>query len=203
MTPGARLLAGMIALAAILAVGVQFGVVQAGRPGQEDLAVRAWIMLRYFTILTNLLVAAVMAAVALGRRPPVDLLATASLGIVIVGAVYHALLAPPQPLPGWEWWTDLGYHTVVPLGAALWWLAFGGHGLRLRRLWLWLTWPMSYCVYALARGQADGIYPYFFLDLGRFGAAQVGLNVLGLLAAFALAGALLWGSARALGRARV
>lgn len=201
MSPAARALAALIAVAALGAVLVQFWVVQADRVGQENLAVRAWIMLRFFTILSNLFIGLVMAAVALGRRPGPDWLATPTLAILMVGAVYHTLLA--QPMPGLEWWTDLGYHTLAPLGAGLWWLAFGGHGLRLRRLWVWLTWPAGYCAYALGRGQLDGVYPYFFVDVGRFGWAQVGLNVVGLVLAFGLAGVVLWAIARVLGRAQV
>lgn len=116
----------------------------------------------------------------------------------MVGGIYHALLA--TPMRGVEWWTDLGYRTLAPVLTGLWWLAFGGHGLRLRRLWVWLLWPFGYCLYALGRGLADGIYPYFFVDVGRFGWAQVGLNIAGLVLVFALAGLVLWGIARALGR---
>lgn len=196
--PGSRMIAAVIAMVAIGAVAVEYFLVLAARPGMDDAVHRLWVLLRYFTILTNLLLGVTMLGLAAGARLSVDLLATVTLGIVMVGGVYHTLLM--QDLSGLAWWNDHALHTATPVLTAVWWLAFGGHGLRLGRLWVWLLWPFGYCLYALALGQADGIYPYFFVDLGRLGAVQVALNIAGLVAAFALAGALLWASARALGR---
>lgn len=198
MTGAARTLAALIALVSLGAVALQYTLVVADASGNSGALARLWVLLRFFTILSNLLLGGIMLAVALGARPGPDGLATVTLAIVLVGAVYHTLLA--QDLTGLAWWADHGLHTAAPLLAAVWWLAFGGHGLRLRRLWVWLTWPTAYCLYALARGQADGIYPYFFLDVGRLGWAQAGLNIAGLVAAFGLAGVGLWASARLLGR---
>ena len=186
-----RTLAAAVALCALGAVVVQYTVVQAGRPDPEGLLARAWSMARYFTILTNLLTGAVFAAIALGRRPSAAVVAGVVLSISMVGIVYHALLAPPDPLPGWEFWTDLGYHTLAPLGAFLWWVAWGDKRISARDLPLWLAWPTLYCVYALARGMLDGRFPYFFLDIGRFGAGTVAAYIAGLVAVFAAFGLLL------------
>lgn len=193
--PGSRLIAAVIAAVAFGAVALQYARVA----GDHDALGRLWVLLRYFTILTNLLVGATMLALAAGGRPSADLMATVTLGIVMVGGIYHALLA--QQLSGLAWWADQALHTATPVLTGLWWLAFGGHGLRLSRLWVWLLWPFGYCLYALGRGLTDGTYPYFFVDVGRYGWAQVGLNIAGLVALFALAGLVLWGIARALGRA--
>jgi hypothetical protein len=194
----ARSLAALIAVVALGAVAVQHTLIVADAAGDASALARLWVLLRFFTILSNLFLGGVMLAVALGARPGPDLLATVTLAIVLVGGVYHTLLA--QDLTGVAWWADHGLHTATPVLAAVWWLAHGGHGLRLRRLWVWLTWPTGYCLYALARGQADGIYPYFFIDLGRLGASQVALNIAGLVAAFGLAGVLLWACAKVRGR---
>lgn len=198
MSGAARSLAALIAVVALGAVAVQHTLIVADAAGDASALARLWVLLRFFTILSNLFLGGVMLAVALGARPGPDLLATVTLAIVLVGAVYHTLLA--QDLTGVAWWADHGLHTATPVLAAVWWLAHGGHGLRLRRLWVWLTWPTGYCLYALARGQADGIYPYFFIDLGRLGASQVALNIAGLVAAFGLAGVLLWACAKVRGR---
>lgn len=200
MGPAARLLAACLALVAFGAVITEYLLMDPARPGLGDPVSRLWVLLRYFTILSNLLLGGVMLAVALGRRPGPDWLATATLAIGMVGLIYHTLLQ--QNLVGLAWWNDHALHTVTPLGAAIWWLGFGGHGLSLSRLWVWLCWPFGYCLYAMGRGQIDGIYPYFFLDIGRYGVTQVALNIGGLVAAFALAGIALWLIARILGRAQ-
>jgi len=189
--PLARAAAADIALIALAAVLVQFFVVQAARPGFEDLGTRAWHMLRYFTILTNLLAAATFAAIALDRAPTARFVAGVVLSISMVGIVYHTLLVPPEPLPGWEFWTDLGYHTLAPLGAFVWWVIWGDKRLGLRDLPGWLVWPFGYCVWALIRGQFEGIYPYFFFDLARVGPLVVTGYIVGLVIAFALFGVLM------------
>ncbi|GAB4273511.1 MAG: hypothetical protein Kow0013_27430 [Pararhodobacter sp.] len=172
------------------------------QPDGSGWGAELWAMLRYFTILTNILTGVVLTRVALGRPPTAGVLAGTLLSIVMVGAVYHALLAPETPLDGLRWWTDFGFHTVVPVGTALWWLTFAPKALRIVQLPYWLLWPLGYCVYALARGALDGRYPYFFLDLDRFGTAYVAGYIAGLVAAFALVGLILWLIARLLSGTR-
>ena len=203
MTQGLpRALAALIALIAFAAVLVQFFVVNAARPEMADLGHRAWSMLRYFTILTNILAGATFAAIALGRAPSARFVASVVLSISMVGIVYHTLLAPETPLPGWEYWTDLGYHTLVPSGSVLWWTLWGDKRVRLADLPWWLSWPLGYCVWALIRGQVEGRYPYFFFDLDRFGAGVVAGYIAGLVVAFALMGLVLLVIARLSGAPR-
>jgi hypothetical protein len=178
------LILGAVALAAVVAEFVRLG----GRPGLADWGARAWEMARFFTILTNVLVAGAMLAQGLGRRVPADLVMTAVLNILMVGAVYQVLLRPEMPFQGLRFWTDLALHALVPAGAVLWWLGFGPRGLAAARVPRWLIWPAAYCGYALWRGLAEGRYPYFFVDVGRFGWAQVGLNIAGLVAVFGVVG---------------
>ncbi len=178
------LFVGLVALMALLGEFVRLGRL----PDFADWGRRLWRMARYFTILTNALVAGVMLGIAARRRVPGDLVMTAVLGIALVGAVYQTLLRPAAPFQALHWWTDMALHGAVPALTLGWWLAFGPRGLSGVRVWLWLVWPMAYCAYALGRGAVDGRYPYFFVDVGRFGWGQVGLNILGLAAVFALVG---------------
>jgi hypothetical protein len=46
--------------------------------------------------------------------------------------------------------------------------------------------PALYLAYALARGAFDGWYPYYFLDPTLQSGIQLGLNILGTLAVFAV-----------------
>lgn len=167
-------------------------------PELQNWALRAWGLTRYFTILTNALVAVLMARHALGRPDHADWHMTATLGIVMVGVVYQTLLVPAVPLTGALWATDFAFHAAVPVLALLWWLAFAPKPETLATLPKWLIWPAVYCLYALIRGAFDGRYPYFFLDAAQFGLIRILLNCLGFLAVFSLAGVALW----ALGRAR-
>ena len=198
MARWAALILGTIALAALVAEFHRLG----SRPMLEDWGARLWSMARYFTILTNALVAATMLAVAAGRRVPVDLIMTGVLNIVMVGAVYQVLLRPETGFTGLRFWTDLALHALVPVGTVAWWLGWGPRGLATARVPRWLVWPLAYCLYALWRGATEGRYPYFFVDVGRFGWAQVGLNIAGLVLVFAALGWAVAALSRGLARAR-
>lgn len=186
MARTAALILGALTLGALIAEFHRLG----GRPGLADWSARLWAMGYYFTILTNTLVAVVMLALAAGRRVPADVVMTAVLNIALVGAVYQALLRPPGPLrlQSLRDWTDILFHAVVPVLVLLWFLVLGPRGMAPGRVLRWLAWPAAYCAYALWRGAGEARYPYFFLDIGRFGEAQVALNIAGLLAVFAAVG---------------
>lgn len=194
-----RNLAALVALAALCGLVLQF-LVSGATEGLADPLLRLWALGRFFTILTNALVFVSFALFASGRNPGDSWMAGVVLSIGMVGLVFHLLLAPEVPLTGLTFWADLWLHTLTPLIAVLWWLGWGGRALTLADVPRWLIWPAGYCLYALLRGQIDGIYPYFFLDVGRFGAARIALNILGLCLGFALAGLVLLGIARALAR---
>ena len=194
-----RSLALLLALAALAGVLGQFAL-NGSKPELMAWGPRAWDLLRYFTILTNGLVAALMLAETAGRRPGGNWLTTAALNIAMVGLIYQTLLAPEVPFQGWNWLTDFLMHAAVPVGMVLWWVAFGPRQLRLAQVPLWLIWPFGYCLYALMRGAVEGRYPYFFLDVARFGAGQIALNILGLVALFGVFGLLFLALSRGLRR---
>ena len=160
-----------------------------------------WANGRFFTILTNLLVAVSFTLVLIGRSPAPRWMTGLMLWIGLVGLVYHAVLAALWEPEGLVLLADVLVHTVTPLGTFAYWLFFVRKGgLRWGDLRLWVAWPLGYSVYALARGAVDGIYPYPFLDVGALGFAEVLMNVAMLGAAFALAGALVLALTRRTGR---
>jgi hypothetical protein len=65
-----------------------------------DVSATLWILARFFTILTNLLLAVTMTAVAIGRRVSPFLLGGITLAILLVGIVYATLLAGLHHLTG-------------------------------------------------------------------------------------------------------
>lgn len=153
-----------------------------------------WIFLAYFTVLSNLLVAVVATRGALaadgGRDAPWR--GCAVTAIALVGLGYHLLLRDIWNPQGAQWLADVLLHYAVPIAALLWWLALPPRGridgvAPLR----WLLWPVAYAVYALARGAANGFYPYPFIDVTALGLSRVLLNAAGLLLAFVLAAYLL------------
>jgi len=184
----ARLTAAGIALVALTSVGLQF-VYLNGLRGQTY-PETAWDMARFFTILTNLLVAWTWARAAARRggvHPP--WLAALTVSVVMAGAVYHVLLSHLVDFDGIGWWADHGLHSAVPLACLLWWLAFAPkRGLTYRDVPIFALWPAIYAVHALTRGAVDGRYPYPFMDIGEIGAAAVAVNLAGLALALLSSG---------------
>ncbi|WP_426165018.1 Pr6Pr family membrane protein [Sandarakinorhabdus sp. DWP1-3-1] len=145
----------------------------------------------YFTIWSNTLVAAIAARYAargagggLLTRP--GTMAAAAVYIVVVGVIYNKLLARYNPVTGLRLVVDTVLHSVVPLAYALWWLVLVPRvQLAWRALWPALAFPFAYCIVALTRGLSTGKYAYFFIDIGKYGAVQVAMNILGLVMFFA------------------
>jgi hypothetical protein len=131
----------------------------------EGLAAGLWRYLGFFTILTNLgvaIVASVMAARPDLAGPRLRLMTAAS--ILFVAVVYSVALRSVWHPTGWQAVADHGLHDVVPLLFLVVWLLAGHGGLE----WRYALWavapPLAYCLYAFARGAADGWYAYWFLD---------------------------------------
>lgn len=194
-----RLGAAAIAVAAFLALVLQFHL-NGSKPGLENWALRGWDLLRFFTILTNLLVIILMSREALGRPAGKHWLATAALNMTMVGIIFQLLLAPPEPLQGLAWLPDFFFHAAVPMLMLVWWILWAPKDLSFRDLPRWLMWPVAYCFYILVRAGFDGNYVYFFLDIKSFGIAAIALNIVGLVFVFAAFGALMIQIARRLNR---
>jgi hypothetical protein len=183
------------AAAAIVAIVCWAGLVvqfAATYGHQNDVLTTLWILARFFTIITNLLLAVTMTAVAIGRRVSPFVLGGITLAILLVGGVYATLLAGLHALNGPALVADILLHKVSPLAMALWWLFFAP---RARLAWKaplwWCLYPLAYFAYALGRGRLDHRYPYPFMDVGKLGWLQTALNAGGIALAFIVAGLLL------------
>ena len=185
----ARVMAFLIACisAASLAAIFLYNM-QTGRYGSE--AVTLWAMARFFTILTHVLVVLTFLTAAFRREgigAPWG--AALTLAIVLVGAVYHALLRGIVEFTGLGLWADWGLHGVVPVAVLLWWIAFAPkRRLDYGDLPMFIMWPCVYVAYALGRGASDGTYPYPFMDVGDLGPAVVATNLAGLVIALLIGG---------------
>lgn len=141
-----------------------------------------WLLVGYFTILTNILVALTMTCVAFGGWPGGQnasdaVLAAVTLYIAIVGVVYHILLSKLYDLSGLWKVADTLLHYVSPALTLLFWLIFAPKGrLRFRDAFYWMLYPLAYCAYALVRGHHTGWYPYPFLNVTELGLERVLMN---------------------------
>ncbi len=188
-----RLFATAIALIAAGGLIVQFAA-ELERNG--SFAANLWVLVRFFTILANLLVAIVFGRIAFGSRASEQprLLAGTVFSIMLVGVIYVFLLHGLLELSGGARLANFLLHIVTPILAPLYWLAFARKGaLRYRDPPVWAVFPATYAVYALARGAFDGRYAYPFIDVGQIGWVQAGVNCLLIGIGFLAAGcAFVW-----------
>lgn len=202
MRPAARIAAATLAMAGAASLAVQPWVT-ADLLGAEPASAEIFSTLAgFFTILTNLLAVAAMTGIAVrGHAPGASQMGALTVWMLVVGGVYHALLADMWDPAGIALWADHGLHTVMPLGVFGWWLFYApktgtGPGAPL----LWLIWPGLYGVYALGRGAITGWYPYPFLDVDALGVSGVAVNALWLGALFLAGGYVLVGLGRIFAR---
>jgi hypothetical protein len=141
----------------------------------------------FFTILTNLALAAIYASELWPRealrwfRSPVTrgMMAAA---IALVGIFYHLVLAETWDPTGLSLVCDVALHYITPVIYVLWWVLFMRHGvLRWSDIPAMLLPPTIYLIYAMVRGALVGEYPYPILEANRLGYGTVALNVLGVL----------------------
>ena len=168
-----RAFAAFVALVAFAGVAGQFRSTLAN-VGSVGGAI--WVLLRYFTIIANLIVAVVFAERALTNGAPKRpwLLGGAVISIGLVGVVYMLLLRGLLELSGGQALADFLLHYVSPVLAPAWWLLCAPKGgLRYRDTLIWCALPLGYVIYAIVRGAIDGIYAYPFLNIGERGLATV------------------------------
>jgi hypothetical protein len=186
-----RICAAMIALIGWFALSVQFYFnVEEALAKNESIIHRLVQFFSYFTIETNILIAAAITIVA--ARPQAEQYLTRPsvksalvVYIMIVGLVYTALLRNLWDPQGMQLVADTVLHDVVPILYPLFWLVFLPKGsLRWADPAVWLIYPALFFVYSMLRGLAFGVYPYPFIDAGRLGFERVSLNALALLAVF-------------------
>jgi hypothetical protein len=141
--------------------------------------------LSYFTIQSNLFVAAVLLASAVGdasSRVLARLRGAGTVYLVVTGLVYAFVLAD-SPLSMDGPWNNTVVHRLVPLAVLLDWLLSAPHvRIGFAAALAWLAYPLAFVVYTLVRGDITGFYPYSFLDPTRAGGyASVGTWSAGLL----------------------
>jgi hypothetical protein len=179
----ARVLHALLALAALAGVGLEVGRALVDGPGDAGTMTERLVRLfSYFTIQSNLLVAAASALLAARPARTGRVLAVlhldALLCIAVTGVVYHAVLAEQSlALTPSGALANLLLHTVTPVGAWLVWLLVGPRPRFGGSTVAWsLAYPLAWIGYTFARGAATGWYPYPFLDVDAIGVATAARN---------------------------
>lgn len=167
--------------------------------------------LRYYTLLSNLLVAAYFSlatAFALQGKPvPFRAFKGAlTMGITVTGLVFHLMLSRSAfGMGSSAAVANQLLHTFTPLATVLDWLLFDEKGRYTKRSPLqWTILPNMYLVLATVYGFTSGDrfyggsrFPYFFMDYDALGVGRVLCYALGLNVAFiALGYVFLWIDAR-------
>lgn len=184
MDPKYRITAGLIGALGLSALGTQLYLWLARG---MDLWTALWGLAGFFTILTNLLMAVTMVTIAVtGRRMSFGWMSMLTVSMIMVGLVYHMLLAHLFILSGLRWWIDQALHTILPAVMLWFWLMeTSRHAPRAGQPLTWLIWPAGYAVYAMLRGALSGRYSYPFLNVDQLGLATVAMTMAGLLLGFA------------------
>ncbi len=199
---------GVTAAVALSGVLLQMYAVTDNRVGHFTTpAARAFNILFFFTVASNVIVGVTCAMLARGRRTEGRAFAVARLtgvvAITVTGVVYHGILADLTDLKGLDVICNEMLHTIVPVLAVAGWLIFGPRGGTSNRIAvLTLIFPILWLTVTLVRGEIVDWYPYPFVDVGDLGYARVLLNcalvaVLFIGLAFGAMGLDRWLTARA------
>jgi hypothetical protein len=157
----------------------------------------------YFTVLSNILAALLMATLAIRPVPPMDnglIRGAVTLYMTITGFVYAVLLRPIEADVGLtDPWINWVLHSLSPAALMIDWLLFPPRKqVRSSALWAWLVFPAIFLAVTLIRGPSTDFYPYPFLDPREIGYGAVAAYSAGILVGFLAIGWFIrwWGNKR-------
>lgn len=172
-----RIFAAAIAAAAWIGLVVQFQVTYSKT---ASVPLTLSILLAFFTIITNVLVAIVFTLIAFRRRLPRhfdSIVAGTMLSIAMVGIVNAIFLWGALELSGGSALVDKLLHIATPILVPLFWIFCMRKGsLKFRHPVLWAIYPLLYLAYGMVRGSMTGQYAYPFLDAAKLGWRRTALT---------------------------
>lgn len=186
-----RILNIAIAILALFAVISQYILmVQTRNTSFAEATIRYF---SYFTMLTNLMVAAYFTFQVLIKNKPTALpnkpgaLTALSVYIIVVGLVYQFFLRSTWNPGGLQRIVDELLHSVIPVIVLVYCFAYENFKhIRYSQLLNWLTYPLIYLIFIMSRGYFSGFYPYFFVNVSEIGFKSVMINSFFLLILFLL-----------------
>lgn len=148
MTDLFRAIVGVVAVFALL---VQYGLLVA-RADEGGALGATLVYVSYFTIITNWIGAAALLAPVAARYTGVGhffnhqgVRAAAALYLALVAIVYHTILAAQWNPEGWQFFTDIVFHTVTPAMVWIDWLFLTPkRDLNLSMVPAWLIVPVAF-----------------------------------------------------------
>lgn len=150
----------------------------------------------FFTLLGNIQVALAFTAPLLPEGPVTRFFqrqgvrTAIAVYILVIAVIFYFLLRKLYHPTGLGYYVNLLLHDVMPALYLLDWAVYvPKRGLTFRQIPFWLIFPLVYAGLTLLRGAYSGYYPYPFLDAGKYGYGQVGMNVAGLTVFFILVSA--------------
>jgi len=202
-----RIYSAAVALIAWFAVIIQLVLIIQNRvTGVPETLIRFF---SFFTILTNIVVAAYLTGVAFQKQDKAgwqrSSTATAiAVYILVVGFVYNAVLRQLWAPVGMQKLVDELLHVVVPLLYFVYWVKFVSPVLLpWRKAITWLLYPLVYLVFVLIRGSVSNYYPYPFLDAFNHGYEKVMISSAAMLLLFLLLSVAFIAGSRYLARKKV
>lgn len=134
----------------------------------------------YMTIWTNTLIWITFWNLALNRENNLtskNWLHALLVYILVVGVLYHIVIAPLWTPTGYLLYTDKIFHSFSPIALTLYWIFFiPKTSTPYSTCFKWLWYPTLYASVVLAVGLNTGKYPYPIFDLNQLSVAQVALN---------------------------
>lgn len=186
-----RLLALLVCLSACVGIGLELITLI---KGGMSILTSVWVLIGYFTILTNGLVAVIFGAMAVYGKSfdyPRLLAGTVS-AMILVGVVYALLLQGLRTMTGATALANFLLHVLTPAMVGIFWLLMARKGaLSWRDPLFWALYPSGYLLYALVRGFVQGRYAYPFIDVSADGWVQVAINAIVIALGFVAAGEIL------------
>ncbi|MGC2374632.1 MAG: Pr6Pr family membrane protein [Solirubrobacteraceae bacterium] len=164
--------AAIRACRALAAIAVLVAISYQVTKGLEHHGFSATDYFSYFTELSNLFAAAMFLYGAVRpagtRSRTVELLRGAAVVYMLTTGIVYAVLLSGQDVT--YPWVNTIVHRMMPVAVALDWAIDPPRvRLRVRETILWLSFPLAYVAYTLARGAIVNWYPYFFVDPNRHG----------------------------------
>ena len=196
-------LAGVVAMLALLSLGLQYALVAGRAEAAGGIVVATARYFSSFTVLANVLVAGVALSAALrleGSWSRASVRGLAALCVAVAMIIDDRVL--PMSTPA-QVWAEVGLHFLVPIAYLTWWLWWAPHGaLRLVDALKWLLFPAAFIAITYTRGVLTGEWLYPVLDASTLGAALVARNALAVIAGFFILGATIFGVDHGLGAPR-
>ena len=189
----ARIIAGVGLLMGVIGLLLQFSLtIPASMAAGRNVWLSILFYFSFFTILSNIAAVISHAGQLLPAKDLVYFHRRSTAGAIttlmmVVGIVYHFILAPLWSPKGLFLVCDVILHYVTPVLMAAWWLVSANGKARFKTLLWWLVPPAVYVVFVYIRWAFVHEVPYPFLDPALTRQALI-RGIVGIVTLFVMVG---------------